>query len=131
MNAKVIYCRAIQNNILVKAKNCQSADEERPPEETEHISETLMDTGSHRASFSFLPTGLRSRKAVCSTPSFFCLLYSQPSLKLFLISTCAEQIRIENGDKQQRTLLSNEHHLAGKLSCSWLSFQVIVGQQAE
>ena len=116
MNAKVTYCCEIQNNILVKAKNCQSADEERPQEETEHISETLMDTRSHRVSFSLLPIGLRSRKIMCSTPSFFCLLYSQSSLKLFLISTCVEQIRIENGDEQQRTLLSNKHHLFGKLS---------------
>ena len=116
MNAKVTYCCEIQNNILVKAKNCQSADEERPQEETEHISETLMDTRSHRVSFSLLPIGLRLRKIMCSTPSFFFLLYSQSSLKLFLISTCVEQIRIENGDEQQRTLLSNKHHLVGKLS---------------
>lgn len=34
MNAKVIYCCVLQNNILAKPRNLQTVEEERPQEET-------------------------------------------------------------------------------------------------
>lgn len=104
MNAKVIYCCAIQNNILAKSRNLQTVEEKRPREETYCIYETLMDMRSHHVSFSFPPTGLpRSGKIVCSTVSFFSLLYSQLFIKPFFNF----KIHRKNQNGGKRTLMSN------------------------